>query len=40
MNEEILLNLTQIKWLLGISCIYLVLRDILKDSGKSFRNKS
>jgi hypothetical protein len=40
MNEEILAALTQIKWLLGIICIYLVWRDILKDSGRGRNNKS
>jgi hypothetical protein len=29
MNEEILTNLIQIKWLLGMICIYLVVHDIL-----------
>lgn len=35
MNEEILTTLTQIKWLLGSICFFLVWRDIFKGSGRN-----
>jgi len=40
MNEEILITLTQIKWLLGMICFYMIWRDILRDSGRGRNNKS
>ena len=40
MDEEILTNLSQIKWILGIICFYIIWRDIVRDSGRSRGNKS
>lgn len=40
MNEEILTNLGQIKWMLGIICFYIIWRDIVKDSGRGGGDKS
>jgi len=39
MNEEILAVLVQIKWILGITCFYLIFRDIIRDRGRSRGNK-
>jgi hypothetical protein len=40
MDKEILTTLTQIKWMLGVICFYIIWRDIFKGCGGDSGNKS
>ena len=39
MSDEIVTILSQIKWILGIICFYIIWRDIFKGSGRDSSNK-